>query len=132
MRLAVPILLLIAGCASLEQESAQVRSAWQGVSYDEVVKRWGAPTRSATLQGGTQVHTWLSESQSRSAPSGPSVGVGVFGGSGGGGGMGMGIGFPLGSSVETSRCERTFTFKDGVVIQQSWTGEPGYCNSFKR
>jgi hypothetical protein len=132
MRLAVPIFLLIAGCASLEQESAQVRNAWQGVSYDEVVKRWGAPTRSATLQDGAQVHTWVSE-ESRSGSSGASVGMGVFGGSGGGG-MGMGIGFPIGSSsrVEGSRCERTFTFKGGAVSQQSWIGEPGYCNSFRR
>lgn len=132
MRLAVFMVLLLAGCASIEQETAQVRDAWKGVSYDEVVKRWGAPTRSATLQDGAQVHTWVSE-ESRSGSSGASVGMGVFGG-GHGGGVGMGIGFPIGSSsrVEGSRCERTFTFKGGVVSQQSWIGEPGYCNTFKR
>ena len=134
MRLAVPVFfLLIAACASIEQETAQVRDAWQGVSHDEVVKRWGAPTRSATLTDGSQVHTWVSENQSRYGSSGASVGMGVFGG-GHGGGVGMGIGFPIGSStrVEGLRCERTFTFKGGVVIQQSWTGEPDFCNTFKR
>lgn len=126
------LLLLLAGCVTLEQETADVRGAWDNVSYDEVVRRWGAPMRSATLQDGAQVHTWVAENQVRYAPSGPSVGVGVFGG-GHGGGVGVGVGFPFGSSSsETTRCERTFTFKQGLLVQQSWTGDAAYCNTFKR
>lgn len=124
--------VLLAGCASLEQETAQVRDAWQDAPYDEVVRRWGAPARSATLQDGAQVHTWVSAGETRYGGSGTSMGVGVFGGSGGGG-VGVGIGFPIGSSrVEATGCERTFTFRNGAVVQQSWTGDPGYCNSFRR
>ena len=79
MRLAALAILLLAGCATLEEEAAQVRDAWQGAFYDDVVKRWGAPNRSATLQDGSQVHTWVSESQASYGSSGPTVGVGVGG-----------------------------------------------------
>ena len=137
MRLAALAILLLAGCATLEEEAAQVRDAWQGAFYDDVVKRWGAPNRSATLQDGSQVHTWVSESQASYGSSGPTVGVGVGGvrgGGGGVGGVGVGFGFPLGGSraVEVSRCERTFTFRGNIVVQQSWIGDTALCNTFTR
>jgi len=137
MRLAVLAILLLAGCATLEEEAAQVRGAWQGAFYDDVVRRWGASNRSATLQDSSQVHTWVSESQTHHGSSGPTVGVGVGGVSGGRGGVsgvGVGFGFPLGGSqaVEVSRCERTFTFRGGIVVQQSWIGDTALCNTFRR
>jgi hypothetical protein len=122
--------VLAVACASVEQELATVQDAWRGASYDEVVTRWGPPARSATLSDGRQTHTWLSEEVPVSG-GGPSVGVGVFGGSGGSG-VGVGIGFPFGMSVNRASCERTLTFGNGVVVDQAWTGDPGYCSFFKR
>ena len=122
--------LLLAGCATLEQELDEVKGAWQSAPYDEVVTRWGPPARSATLSDGRQTHTWVSQEAPISG-GGPQVGVGVFGGSGGGG-VGVGIGFPFGGSVNRASCERTLTFKDDAVVEQSWSGDPGYCRFFKR
>ena len=122
--------VLATGCATLEQEFNEVKEAWQGAPYDEVVTRWGPPARSATLSDGRQTHTWVSQ-EVPVGGGGPQVGVGVFGGSGGGGG-GVGIGFPFGVSVNRASCERTLTFRDGAVVEQSWTGDPAYCSFFKR
>jgi hypothetical protein len=124
--------LLAAGCShmGIEQELEQVKAAWQGASYDEVVTRWGPPARSAAPSDGRQTHTWISqETPVRSG--GPSVGIGVFGGSGGGG-VGVGVGFPFGMTVNPAACERHLTFKEGLLVEQSWTGDPGFCTFFKR
>jgi hypothetical protein len=122
--------LLLAGCATVDQEFDQARNSWQGASYDQVLARWGPPARSATLADGRQTHTWTSQEAPLRAP-GPSVGVGVFGG-GGGGGVGIGVGFPFGTTVNPASCERTLTFKDGQLVEQSWAGDPAYCRYFKR
>ncbi len=122
--------LLLSSCATLEQELDEVKSAWQGASYDEVVTRWGPPARSATLSDGRQTHTWVSQEAPISG-GGPQVGVGVFGGSGGSG-VGVGIGFPFGTTVNRASCERTLTFREQAVVEQSWSGDPGYCRFFKR
>jgi hypothetical protein len=122
--------LMLGACASLEQEFNEVKDAWRGASYDEVVTRWGPPARSATLSDGRQTHTWTSQEVPISG-GGPQVGVGVFGGSRGGG-VGVGIGFPFGTTVNRASCERTLTFQDNTVVEQSWTGDPGYCRFFKR
>jgi hypothetical protein len=122
--------VLLAGCATVEEELTQVKDAWQGAPYDEVVTRWGPPARSATLTDGRQTHTWVSQEVPISG-GGPQVGVGVFGGSHGGG-IGVGIGFPFGTTVNRASCERTLTFRDNTVVEQSWTGDPGYCSFFKR
>jgi hypothetical protein len=123
---------LAGGCATVEQELAEVRNAWHGATYDEVVKRWGPPARSATLSDGSATHTWVSnEPPVRSG--GPQVGVGVFGGSGGGGGVGVGIGFPFGGTYGSpASCERTLTFRESTVVEQSWTGDASYCRYFRR
>lgn len=124
-------IFLLAGCASVEKEFDQARSSWQGAKYDEVVARWGPPVRSATLSDGRQTHTWTSlEAPIRAY--GPSVGVGVFGGSGGGGGVGVGASFPFSTTVNPATCERTLTFKDNELVEQSWLGDPAYCRYFKR
>jgi hypothetical protein len=123
---------LLAGCSTVtvEQELDQAKNSWQGASYDEVVGRWGPPARSTTLSDGRQTHTWTSQ-EAPVRPYGPSVGVGVFGGSGGGG-IGVGVGFPFGMTVNPASCERTLTFQEGKLVDQSWTGDPGYCRYFKR
>jgi hypothetical protein len=130
-RLLIAIALL-AGCSTVtvEQELDQAKNSWQGASYDEVVGRWGPPARSATLTDGRQAHTWTSQ-EAPVRPYGPSVGVGVFGGSGGGG-VGVGVGFPFGMTVNPASCERTLTFQEGKLVDQSWVGDPGYCRYFKR
>ena len=123
-------LLLLAGCATVEQEFTEVKDAWQGASYEEAVTRWGPPARSTTLADGRQTHTWVSQEAPISG-GGPQVGVGVFGGSGGSG-VGVGIGFPFGMTVGRASCERTLTFRDNIVVEQSWTGDQAYCRFFKR
>jgi hypothetical protein len=125
-------LFLLAGCATatVEQEFDQAKNSWQGAAYEDVVTRWGPPVRSATLPDGRQTHTWSSQEAPLRAP-GPSVGVGVFGGSGGGG-VGVGVGFPFGTTVNPATCERTLTFKDNQLVEQSWVGDQAYCRYFKR
>jgi hypothetical protein len=129
-RCAIVAAALLAGCVSVEQEFNQVKDAWQGASYEEAVSRWGPPARSATLPDGSQAHTWVSQ-QVPVSGGGPQVGVGVYGGSGGSG-VGVGIGFPFGMTVRPESCERTLTFRDNVVVEQGWTGDPGYCSFFRR
>jgi hypothetical protein len=126
------IFALLAGCSTVtvEQEAEQAKASWQGATYDEVVMRWGPPNRSATLSDGRQTHTWTSQEGPVRA-GGPSVGVGVFGG-GGGGGVGVGVGIPFGTTVNPPICERTVTFQEGRLVDQNWTGDPGYCRYFKR
>ena len=125
------LLLLLAACASVQEDLDQAKASWQGASYDEVVARWGPPVRTVTLPDGRQMHTWTSQEPPVLAP-GPAVGVGVFGGSGGGGGIGIGASFPFSMTVNPPACERTLTFKDNQVVEQSWVGDPSYCSYFKR
>lgn len=114
----------------MQEEFDQAQVSWQGAQYDEVVARWGPPARSTTLSEGRQTHTWTSQEAPIRAP-GPQVGVGIFGGSGGGG-IGVGVGFPFGTAVNPASCERTLTFKDNVIVEQSWIGDQAYCRFFKR
>ena len=119
---------LLAGCATTEK----AKQSWVGASYDEAVRAWGPPVRSGKLSDGAEVHTWWSEN----APTyrgGSSVGFGV-GSAGGRGAVGVGIGMPIGSgSVEPpSRCERTLTFRDGRLIEQSWIGPDEICSVYTR
>ena len=50
------VLLIVAGCATFDEQMAPTRTSWQGVAYEDVIKRWGAPVRSSG-----QTHTWISE-----------------------------------------------------------------------
>jgi hypothetical protein len=122
------ILALLAGCATMA-DVENARNSWHGARYDDVVSRWGAPTREATLTDGRKASTWVAEGGYGGSP----ASVGVFGGSGGGG-IGVSIGLPgmgMGSS-EPQRCERTLIFKGDVVFEQTWLGQPAFCSQFRR
>lgn len=121
--------ILLAGCATTADVDL-ARNSWRGASYEEVVSRWGAPARSTTLKDGQQISTWVSEGASGGSYP---ASVGVYGGSGGGGVDAM-IGLPgmMGGGIEPQRCERTLTFRDGRVVEQSWIGQPSLCKSFRK
>ena len=127
MRLACLPALLLAGCATLADVD-KARDSWHGARYDDVVLRWGPPNRSTTLADGRQISTWVAESVSGGGF--PGV-IGVYGGSGGGG-VGATIGLPGMGGGEPRRCERTLTFSNDRVIEQSWLGHPSLCSAFKR
>ncbi len=119
---------LLAGCATMA-DVEKAKGTWHGATYDDVVARWGVPTREASLSDGSQVYSWASEGGG-GGYSGSSVGV--FGGSGRGG---VGISLPLpgmGGGGEPQRCDRNLTFKGGRVVDQIWLGSPGYCSNFGR
>ena len=120
--------LLVAACASTEK----ARESWTGATYDDVVRAWGAPVRSGKLADGSEVHTWVAEA-GPTYRAGPSVGIGGFGGSRGSG-VGVGVGFPIGqgSVAPPARCERTLTFRDGRLVEQSWIGPDEICAEFGR
>src|SRR4051812_50206988 len=89
---AIAFALLLAACATTEK----AKETWLGASYDDAVRAWGPPAKSAKLNDGTEVHTWVSES-GPSYRSGPSVGFGIGGfGIGGGGPRGPGAGVGAG------------------------------------
>jgi hypothetical protein len=119
---------LLAGCASTEK----AKESWVAATYDEVVRAWGAPVRSGKLSDGTEVHTWVAES-GPAYRSGPSVGFGGFGGRGGSG-VGVGVSVPIGSgTVEPpARCERTLSFREGRLVEQTWIGDDAVCSTFTR
>jgi hypothetical protein len=118
------LVLLLAGCASIDK----AKTSWQDAHYDDVLARWGAPSRSAAMAGGSQVHTWVTEGGYGGGP-GPAS-VGVFGGSGG---VGVGTSIILGGgSVAPQRCERTLVFKNDRVVEQTWIGDASFCNQFRR
>ncbi|HEX7052772.1 MAG TPA: hypothetical protein VF211_02415 [Burkholderiales bacterium] len=108
------------------------KETWQGASYDDAVRAWGEPVRSAKLPDGRESHTWVSEQRRARGSFYPSIGVGVGGGSGNVG-VGVGIGgiyAPVGEDVQ--RCERTLVFSDGRVVDQTWTGNESYCATLRR
>jgi hypothetical protein len=127
--LALGLLLSLAGCAT-SGDILGARESWHGALYDEVVSRWGAPSRHTVLADGGYVYTWESEG---TVPAGggffPSIGI--FGGSGG---VGVGTGVTLGGGGggEFARCERTLIFRDGRVAEQTWQGHPEFCSQFRR
>ena len=128
MRVCLFFLALLSGCAATPGDIQSARDSWHGASYDEVVARWGAPNRHTTLADGGYVYAWESTG---TAPGGrlfPSIGI--FGGSGG---VGVGTGVTVGpGSGEPVRCDRTLIFRDARVAQQTWQGDPAFCESFKR
>lgn len=124
----ISIFIILAGCATARVHSDAARDSWRGATYDEVVSRWGAPSRSTTLTDGRPAHTWVSESTSSRGSVYPSIGI--FGGSGG---VGVGTGVTVGpGGYEQVRCERTLIFSTGRVVEQHWEGSADYCNEFIR
>ena len=130
--LAFTLVALLAACATTEE----AKQSWAGATYDEAVRAWGPPARSTKLADGSDVHTWVAEG-GPTYSSGPTVGFGIGGFGGGGGrstGVGVGASVPIGggSAVPPARCERTLTFRDGRMIEQSWLGQDDMCSGFKR
>ena len=122
---------LLAACATA-QDVDRAKDSWQGATYEEVLRAWGAPIRSTTTADGRYWYTW--ETASYPPPS-SSVGVSLGGmriGGGGATGVGVGVGVPVGSPQPPDRCERTLIFENGVVVDQSWQGPPSMCADFKR
>ena len=78
MRTAFLILFFLAGCASPGETP---ESGWNGATYDEVVRAWGAPTRSTQLSDGSNVYTWVSEGAGTRGRVSPSIGARSAGGS---------------------------------------------------
>ena len=124
-RIAALLAILVVACATMADVD-RVKSTWHGATYDEVVSRWGVPSRHTTLSDGALVYTWFAERGGGGYP----ASVGVFGGSGGGG-IGATIGLP-GMGGELQFCERTLTFRSGRVVSQLWQGHPGFCSTFTR
>jgi hypothetical protein len=118
----------VAACATTEK----ARESWSSATYDDIVRAWGAPARSGKLADGADVHTWVSEA-GPTVRSGPSIGIGGFGGRGGSG-VGVGVGFPIGSgsAAPPARCERTLTFRDNRLVEQSWIGPDEICAEYAR
>jgi hypothetical protein len=122
------ILVLLGGCASAPSgDLNETRNGWYGASYETAVLKWGAPTRSTVLPDGRDAHTWVSETVAGGTwfPS-----ISVFGGNNG---VGVGTGVFMGQGGgQIVRCERTFFFRGGRVVEQSWQGQSDYCGSFRR
>jgi len=129
--LALALAVLLAACATAE-DVQKAQGSWQGASYEDVLRVWGAPARSTKTADGRDWHTWVTESYPQP---GPSVGFGVGGmsvGRGSGVGVGVGMGVPIGSPEPPERCERTLIFLDGKVVDQQWNGPPSMCAGLKR
>lgn len=130
-RYPIAFAILLASCATA-QDVDHAKESWQGATYEDLLRAWGAPARSTTTADGRYWYTWVTESYAQPQSS---VGVGVGGfriGGGGGTGVGVGVGMPVGSPEPPARCERTMVFKDGVVVEQIWQGPPSMCSDFKR
>jgi hypothetical protein len=119
MRLLLASLVVLSGCASIDED----RATWYGATFEEVRAAWGAPA-SSTKEDGADVHTWVNESPSASGSS-VGVGFGIFRGSGNVGvGVGTGVSVPVGERAPNNRCERRMIFRDGRVFDMAWTGQP--------
>jgi hypothetical protein len=108
------------------------RDSWNGASYEDVLKVWGAPMRSTKTEDGRDWHTWVT---SGGQSSGSSVGFGVGRSTFGGGGMsgvGVGVGVPVGTPPPAQSCERTLVFAGGKVVEQHWAGPPSLCTDLKK
>jgi hypothetical protein len=128
MRAAALLPILLAGCATTGGDIQEVRDSWNGAVYKEVVSRWGPPNRHTIRSDGAHVYTWESERTARTGAAYPSVAI-----LGGSGGVGIGTGtVPGQGGVELVRCDRTLVFRSGRVADQTWQGQPAYCDSFKR
>jgi len=126
---------LLAACATTpsEVDYTATRAGWQGAPYDAVVAQWGQPQRYTVMDDGRYVYSWYSQAGGGGAAYSSSS-FGVFGGSRGFG-FGVGTGIPLpgmGGGGEVVRCERTFVFKDALVVEQTWNGNSHFCSTFVR
>jgi len=121
----------LSACATAH-DVERAKESWQGATYEDVLRAWGAPERSTTTNDGRYWYTWVTQSYAQPSSS---VGIGVGGvrvGGGGAVGTGVGIGMPVGSPEPPARCERTLVFDNGRVVEQSWIGPPSMCADLKR
>ena len=129
--LTVALVALLAACATAE-DVRKAQASWQGASYEDVLRAWGAPARSTKTADGREWHTWVVEG---APPPPPSVGFGLGGFSfGGRTGVGVGVGtsVPVGTAPAPERCERTLVFDKGILVDQQWNGPPTLCAPLKR
>src|SRR5262252_976974 len=129
----LPLLMvaLLAACATAE-DMARARDSWNGASYEDVLKAWGAPERSTRTADGRDWYTWT---RYGGQSPGSSVGVGVGRSTYGGGGfgvVGVGVSTPIGTPPPPEKCERTLVFADNKVVEQHWSGPPSLCADLKR
>jgi hypothetical protein len=100
------------------------------------VRAWGAPARSGKLSDGADVHTWVSDAGPRiAARSSIGFGIGGFRGARRRQRRGRGRRQHADRSptpAPPARCERTLTFRDGRVVEQSWIGPDEVCAEFQR
>ena len=129
MRAFVVFAVLLAGCATGPTDMSAAKITWAGVTYDQVVARWGQPVNYTTLQDGGYVYTWDSTAVAPGGHVYPSLGF--LAGSGGGVGIGAGVAVGPGGG-ELVRCTRTLVFRDARVAEQTWQGDPAFCDSFRR
>lgn len=130
-RFPIAFAVLLASCATA-QDVDRAKDSWQGATYEELLRVWGAPARSTTTADGRYWYTWVTESSPQPSSS---VGIGVGGfriGGGGGTSAGVGVGVPVGSAQPPARCERTMVFLEGRVVEQFWQGPPSMCADLKR
>jgi hypothetical protein len=123
--------VLLAACATAEKMN-EAQDSWQGASYEDVLRAWGAPARSTKTPDGREWHTWVTESYPQASSS---IGIGVGGasvGRGGGTGVGVGMGIPIGTPPPAERCERTLIVVDGKIVESHWSGPPSLCIDFRR
>jgi hypothetical protein len=121
-------LVLLAACAA---DPAKTSESWYGAAYEEVAALWGPPLGSSKDADGNEMHVWRSEAPSN-AGSSMSIGFGTFRGGGNVGvGVGTGVTVPVGPAAPPLVCERRMIFRDRHVIDQAWTGDPRYCETFK-
>ena len=127
----VALAALLAACATAE-DVKNAQASWQGATYEDVLRVWGAPERSTKTADGRDWHTWVTYG---APPPPPSVGFGIGGmsvGRGSGVGVGVGTSVPVGTPPAPERCERTLVFADGKLVDQQWAGPPTLCAPLKR
>jgi hypothetical protein len=132
MKLGAVTFALALGACATAADVDKARESWQGATYEEVLRAWGAPAGSTRTADGRDWYTWVTAS---AAQPGPSVGFGLGGvsiGRGSATGVGVGVGVPVGSPSPPDRCERTLIFENGRVVDQNWVGPPSMCADFKR
>jgi hypothetical protein len=123
------VLLIAAACALAScanpnaDRAADAQRVLVGMPKETLLSCAGVPQRSAVVDN-SEFLTYVNTTYSGY---GPSTSVGVAGGSGGTG-VGIGFGIPLfggGSPGYSSTCEATFTVRNDVVQQLSYTGSGG-------
>ena len=120
-----------AACATVHDVDV-AKNSWQGATYEDVLRVWGAPAASTQTNDGRYWYTWVTQGSPQPSSSvGFSIGGMRIGGSGATG-VGVGTSMPIGSPPPPESCQRTLIFQNGVVVDQSWQGPPGMCADFKR